>query len=104
VSPDPIEFGNVGQNESASGCTMVSCESSRPVTITGIGDLATEGGAFGVVTMDFPVTVDAGDSVQICFSLTCAMAGDYTGEATLLLDDPQGINSTVQLTGSCGGL
>ncbi len=112
VSPNPIDFGYVSQNSISIGCTTVSNDSNAPITITGVGSFENAGGSFQVaatndahppVPFSFPITIGGGDSAQVCFSFTCPITQDYSGQVTLVINDPGVSNPVVQLSGWCGG-
>jgi hypothetical protein len=112
VAPNPCDFGYVALLSTAVCCSTVSNQANVAVTVKGLVNFATEGGAFaGSQTDDatpanpapIPVTIQGGDSAKVCFSFTPPITQQYSGQATLDTDDPSGTNPIVQLTGWGGG-
>ncbi len=117
VAPNPCDFGFVplDRNPTAVCCVTVSNQANVPVDITGISEFGTEDDAFGVATTDdatppnpqtfptTPITVVGGASAKICFAFAPAITQQYSGDVTLVTNDPSGTNPIVQLTGWGGG-
>ncbi len=112
VSPNPIAFGYVPLSTTAIGCTTVSNGSGVPITISGLGSFESAGGSFALATTDdanppnpfsFPVAIAGGGSARICFTLTPPVTQQFTGQVTLLTNDPSGVDPVIQLTGWAGG-
>ncbi len=118
VAPNPCDFGFVQLDPAppAVCCTTVSNQANVPVNITGVSEFNTEGDAFGVATTDdatptpnpqtfptTPITVAGGESAKVCFSFVPPIIQQYSGQVTLVTNDPSGTNPVVNLTGWGGG-
>jgi hypothetical protein len=112
-APNPIDFGFVPLMTTVVGCTTVSNQANVPVSITDVSSFANEGGAFAEATMDdatppnpytfpsttAPLVIDGGASGKVCFQLTPSASMQYSGQATLVTDDPSGTNPVLTLAG-----
>ena len=113
LSPNPIDFGLVALTATAVGCTTVTNHSSvLPVNVEAVIQFDTDGGIFAQSQLDdstppmaapIPVTIDPGDSAEVCFSFTPSIAQQYGGQATLETNDPSHSDPIVQLVGLGGG-
>ena len=108
VAPNPCDFGHVALGTTAVCCSTVSNQANETVSISGVGSFDNEGGAFGVATTDdstppnpqsFPINIPGGESAKVCFSFMPPIAQQYSGQATLLTNDPSGTNPIIQLAG-----
>jgi len=115
VAPNPCDFGYVQLNTTGVCCTTVTNQANVAVSIMGVSGFANEGGAFAVATTDdstppnpqtwpaTPIDIQGGANAKVCFSLTPPITQDYSGQVSLVTNDPSGTNPTVQLTGWGGG-
>lgn len=112
LSPTAIDFGFVRLMTTVIGCTTVTNYSSAAIDVTGVASFTTEGGTFALSPVDdstppnpapIPVSIPGGGSAKLCFSFTPPITQQYSGQATLVTDNPAVISPTMELTGWGGG-
>lgn len=112
VEPSTLNFGYVQLDTSVVECTTITDGEAVSVTISGIADFASADGftvdsandaGQEVPINEFPIVIAAGGSAEVCFALYPGIAMDYNGQATLLTNDPSGVNPVISLIGWGGG-
>jgi len=111
IEPNPCNFGFVDLTTTAVCCSTVTNQSNVTIHINGVTNFAKDG-AFAVATTDnsvppnpqaFPITIPGGGSANVCFSFTPPITQEYSGQVTLVTDDPTGTNPVIELSGWGGG-
>src|SRR5581483_858678 len=106
VSPPSIDFGFVPLfSRGVSSCVQVSNATTSPpqtVQLTAVDLVSQDGSVFGVKPT-LPTQIPAGASESVCFNFNPLDAGEYTAEASLITDDPNGQRLPVSLHGWGGG-
>jgi hypothetical protein len=112
LAPNPINFGYVPLLTSAVACTNVTNQANVTVNVMKVINFTSESNAFEIATTDdstppkpfsLPLTLAAGATEKVCFTLTPSVSQQYFTQAQLQTDDPSGTNPIVQLTGWGGG-
>ena len=105
-----VEFGFVPPGSSVVACTQVWNQANVAVSIEGLSSLQDDGGVFALAStddqqqpIDYPLSLDAGASAELCFEMTPPMEGEFFGAATIESTDPTGKTPVVQLHGWGGG-
>ncbi|HJQ68020.1 MAG TPA: choice-of-anchor D domain-containing protein [Blastocatellia bacterium] len=97
VSPTTVDFGTVNVTLSATRTVTITNAGGVPLTITAISDPT---GPFSIVNRpQLPVTIPAGESIQITVRFTPVSTGAAQGSFTISSNDPARPVVTVNLQG-----
>ena len=103
LKPNPCNFGYVALDTTAVCCTTVTNQANVTVSIIGVSSFA-EDGAFSRRHGQLPHRHPGRRQfAEVCFSLAPTITQQYSGQATLVTDDPTGTNPVINLTGWGGG-